>query len=141
MSIRVFYDKIGFRLKGSGKIKGYLEKVIRDQKMTPGDLNFILTCDDSLIDINRKFLNHDYYTDVISFCYNDGNVLNGEIYISIDTVKENAKRYSVKFNDEVLRVMIHGTLHLCGYVDGSIEERETMNELQNRYIKEFKEKV
>ena len=109
--------------------------------MNPGDLIFIIATDREIRKINKEFLNHDYNTDVIAFNYNEGNVINGEIYISIETVKRNSINYKVSFREELIRVMIHGTLHLCGYVDESFEEREKMNVLQDRYIKEFKEAI
>ena len=120
MTIKVFYDEIKFRLKGSGKIKRFLEKVILAEKMVPGDLNFVFTSDETLLDINIRFLGHDYYTDVIAFDYNSDNRVNGEVYISVDTVERNAASFGVKRDEEVARVMIHGTLHLCGYKDGTM---------------------
>ncbi len=138
MSIRIFYDEINYRLKRSGKIKKFLEKVILAEKKVPGDLNFIFTNDENLLEINVKFLEHDYYTDVISFVNSDGNEVNGEIYISIDTVKRNASHYKVLGYEEVIRVMIHGTLHLCGYRDGTEEERDYMIKRQEMQLNEFR---
>jgi ssRNA-specific RNase YbeY (16S rRNA maturation enzyme) len=90
LSIKIYYDEVIYRLKGSGKIKKFLEKVILAEKKVPGDLNFIFTNDENLLEINIKFLGHDYYTDVISFVNSDGDEVNGEVYISVDTVKRNA---------------------------------------------------
>lgn len=137
MNIKIFYDNINYRLKGSGKIKKFLEKVIVAENKVPGDLNFVFTDDGNLLQINRKFLEHDYYTDVISFAYNTEDKISGEVYISIDTVKKNAAAYKVPVWEEVLRVMIHGTLHLCGHLDGETQERLKMTELQEMYLVEF----
>jgi rRNA maturation RNase YbeY len=138
LSIKIYYDEVIYRLKGSGKIKKFLEKVILAEKKVPGDLNFIFTNDENLLEINIKFLGHDYYTDVISFVNSDGDEVNGEVYISVDTVKRNASVHKVPGYEEVIRVMIHGTLHLCGYRDGSEEEREYMIKKQEMQLNEFR---
>lgn len=126
MKIRIFYDNVKFRLKGSKQVLNKIEKVIRSEKMIPGDLIFIVTDDREIRKINKEFLKHNYNTDVIAFNYNEGNILNGEIYISIETVKKNSVNYKVSCTEEFIRVMIHGTLHLCGYDDKSSVERKIM---------------
>jgi len=106
------------------------------QGMIPGDLNFIITGDESLKNINREFLKHDYYTDVISFRYNEGETIDGEVYISEDTVKRNAKNYKVSYNEEMKRVILHGTLHLCGMEDITEAGRMKMKELEDFWLAE-----
>lgn len=140
MSIRVFYDDVDFRLKGWKKIKRLIEKVISDEGKISGDLNFIMTNDSILKEINIKFLKHYYYTDVISFNYSDGNRINGEVYISIDTIKINAINYKISYNTELMRVIIHGVLHLCGYEDKSKKKKIEMRRIEDFWLKIFCEK-
>jgi len=137
LKIRINYDKIEYRIHRTKEIKKFLEKVIMDESKTPGDLVFILTDNESILDINKKFLEHDYYTDVIAFDYSEENIVNGEIYISIDTVKSNAVVYKSSLKEELLRVMVHGLLHLCGYRDNSEKEKEFMIARQENVLMKF----
>ncbi len=98
----------------------------------------ILCSDEYLLDINKKFLSHDYYTDIITFDYTEGKRISGELYISIDRVKENAKQLGVSFPNELHRVMIHGVLHLCGYKDKTRKDREMMRTKEDQKLKMLK---
>lgn len=134
MKIRIFYDNVKFRLKESKKVLNIIEKVIRREKKIPGDLIFIISNNKEVRKINKEFLNHNYNTDVIAFDYSERNTLNGEIYISYGKVKENANNYKVSCREELVRVMIHGTLHLCGYDDNTEEKRKLMMEKGEKWI-------
>jgi probable rRNA maturation factor len=141
LNIKFFYDQIEYRIHRTAEIKKFVGKVITEENKTPGDLLFIFTSDEIVRNINRKFLEHDYNTDVISFDYSSGKIVNGEIYISIDSVKRNALKYSVTISEELLRVIIHGVLHLCGYNDGNKNDRDFMFERQENRLKEFRKEI
>lgn len=115
-----------------------IEKLVTNENRILGDVNYILCSDAYLLDINRQYLNHDYYTDVISFDYCEENVISGDIFISVDTVADNAKEYGTTFENELERVMIHGVLHFVGYNDKSDEESKTMRAKENQYLSLFK---
>jgi rRNA maturation RNase YbeY len=138
LNIRIFYDGVGFRLRGWKRIKKLIDKVISEEGKISGDLNFILTDDITLREMNVKYLKHNYFTDVISFELGADRIIDGEVYISLDRVKINAKNYKVSYGNELLRVIIHGTLHLCGYDDKTDNERERMRKLEDFWIERFK---
>lgn len=140
MKIRIYYDDTGYRLKDSRKSLEFMKKVIRGERKSPGDLSFIMTNDKRLVEINKEFLKRNNYTDVIAFDYSVNNIVNGEIYISIDTVKRNALNYKVSLRKEVIRVMIHGILHLCGYKDKKNVEKKIMSSREEKWLKLFDKK-
>ena len=140
MKINIFYDEIKYRLYDSLNVRKLIEKVIRSENKIPGDLSFIITSDKNILEINREFLEHDYFTDVIAFSDNDNNIIHGEIYISIDTVERNSINYKVSLRNELIRVMLHGTLHLCGYEDETVKKKEIMREKEERWLKKLKSK-
>ena len=111
-----------------------LSKTIQEEGFLLGDITVIFVTDGYLLEMNKKHLNHDYYTDIITFDYCEGNIISGDLFISVDRVRENAATFDSPFLQELKRVMIHGVLHLCGHKDKTKEEEENMRSLENKYL-------
>jgi probable rRNA maturation factor len=139
LSLRIFYDETAFRLKGWRKAVKILNKVIEKEGKISGDLNFIITNDQRLREINIQFLEHDYYTDVITFNYSNGDIINGEVYVSLERVIENASNYKVSLRAEIFRVLIHGVLHLVGYNDLVKNEKIRMKQMEDYWLGKVEE--
>jgi len=139
LSIKIFYEEVDFRFQDWRKAVRLFKKVIGNENGIPGDLIFIITSDNELRKINIEFLKHNYFTDVIAFDNSRENVICGEIYISIDTVKTNSHNYNVSLKEEILRVMIHGLLHICGYQDNTEQKRNLMRKREDLWLKDFLE--
>ena len=138
MAINFSNDNIGFGLKQKTKLKLWIASVVKKEKYEIGNLNYSFTSDESLLKINIEYLNHNNYTDIITFNYNEGKKIAGDVFISIDRVKENAEKFNVKFEDELYRVMIHGVLHLCGYKDKTKADSELMRKKENSALRLIK---
>ncbi len=132
-----FYSENDFELQEEKSFDTWIRKVISSEKKQLGEINYIFCDDHYLYKINLKFLDHDTYTDIISFDNSEGDELNGDIFISTDRVTENAKEYNVDFSDELKRVMIHGILHLCGYGDKTESEAALMRQKEDEKIALF----
>ncbi|WP_179344613.1 rRNA maturation RNase YbeY [Winogradskyella ursingii] len=129
-----FNYETDFKLNNPHAVSQWISKTIEEENRTEGEINYIFCNDEYLYKINVDFLNHDTLTDIISFDYSVGNELHGDIYISIDRVKENANDFAVDFQDELARVMIHGVLHYCGYKDKLEHEAKTMRRKEDFYL-------
>ena len=123
--------RIKFRFSQQRKISDWITSVVQQEDSAIEHLSFIFCSDNYLLGINRDFLQHDYYTDIITFGLGSKKLLNGEIYISIDRIRENAKTFKVPVQEELHRVIIHGVLHLLGYSDKSPKQKRQMTDKEN----------
>lgn len=115
-------------------LTNWISKVCVDENYNLGDISLIFCSDEYLLDMNRTHLDHDYYTDIITFDYTDNQIVSGDLFISIDRVRDNASDFNVSFEHELHRVIIHGVLHLCGYKDKSDDEEKLMRTKENNAL-------
>jgi rRNA maturation RNase YbeY len=130
-----FTEDISFTLRNKNKLRKWIQVVIGNEKKLPGSLNFVFCSDEYLHKLNVQYLDHDTLTDIITFDLSENaDEISGEIYISIDRVKENAKKFTVPFYNELQRVMIHGILHLAGYHDKTQEQVTIMRGKEDKCL-------
>ena len=135
MSLQFFYEDTSFELENTPVIEVWIKQIINNYGFDLVDLNYIFCSDNYLLVINREHLNHDYYTDIITFDHSEENKkVESDIFISVDRVKENADSLSISFHQELSRVMAHGLLHLFGYSDKTSEEKIIMREKEDACI-------
>ena len=134
MAISFHSEGIRFDLKQKNKHKQWINSYIESYKKFPGKLSYIFTSNEQLLLMNREYLNHNYFTDVITFDYKVDDIIAGDIFIGMEQVKKNAELYGVETEEELRRVMIHGILHLLGFNDSSSEEKETMLKKENEAL-------
>ena len=115
-------------------VAAWIRRVAQTYGRRVGELGYVFCNDEKILDVNRQFLGHDYYTDIITFDYDEGDTINGDIFISLDTVRSNAEGLGKNYDEEFYRVVIHGVLHLCGINDKGPGEREIMEEAENRAL-------
>jgi probable rRNA maturation factor len=137
MSIQYFNEDIAFPKVKKRITSSWIKQVISIEEKRVGDISFIFCSDEYLLDVNIKYLNHDYYTDIITFDNVEGNVINGDIFISIDRVKENSIEFETRFDNEIHRIIIHGVLHLLGYKDKIKKDKHLMTIKEDIYLKLF----
>ena len=137
MAISFQNQEIRYKLEQPAKVKAWIKKIIALEKKKTGRIDFVFTNDEEVLKANVRFLNHTTYTDIITFDDCEADVINGDIIISIDRVKENATKFEVAFEMELKRVIIHGILHLCGYKDKTGKDAAIMREKENLALKKF----
>lgn len=129
-----FNYETDFELENEKSVSIWISQIISEEDCREGEINYIFCDDDYLHNINLKYLNHDTLTDIISFDYGVGKELHGDVYISIERVKENAIDFGVSFSNELARVLAHGVLHYCGYNDKQASDRLRMREKEDHYL-------
>jgi rRNA maturation RNase YbeY len=115
-------------------VKNAFDFIIKSEQKFPGEISVIFCSDNYLLKINEQYLNHNYYTDIVTFNYVENSVISGDLFISVHRVDENANQMGVNFDEELYRVMFHGMLHLCGYNDKTNAEKKVMREKEDFYL-------
>ena len=131
------YFRGDHQLNGIGTVRKWIAKVIDSHDCSLGELTYQFINDTDMLAINRKYLNHDNFTDIITFDYTDDYKISADIFVSIDRVRDNASTFSSAYQDEMMRVLIHGVLHCLGYPDKTKEEKEVMREKENECLELF----
>jgi len=133
--IRFHFLEGDITLTERSSLKAFIENLFKREKKKLSGLNYIFCSDDYLLDINKQYLKHDFYTDIITFGLSDpGKPISGEIYISLDRVRDNANQFNTTLKREIHRVIFHGALHLCGYRDKKKEEEILMRKMEDKYL-------
>ena len=136
--INFHVEDIDFKLQQKLRIKSWLKSIIEAEGFKTGDINYIFCSDNYLLKINIEYLAHDYLTDIITFDNSEvEELIEGDIFVSIDRVKDNAQGFEVSFEYELKRVLAHGILHLCGYLDKTDEDEKLMRSKENHYLQLF----
>ncbi|RKS96574.1 rRNA maturation RNase YbeY [Chryseobacterium defluvii] len=117
----------------------WLEDIILSEEKKPGEINYIFCDDEYLLKVNQDYLQHDYYTDIITFDYVKGKTISGEIFVSLQRISDNASTLSKNYEEELRRVLAHGILHLCGYKDKTEEEEKEMRRKEDVYLAKYTE--
>ena len=132
-----FNYETDFELENEAQYEDWISRIIESEGFDEGEINYIFCDDDYLHKINVEYLDHDTLTDIISFDYTVGNLIQGDIFVSVERVQDNAKDFNVSFEDELKRVMVHGVLHYCGYKDKSESDERLMREKEEEKMKMF----
>lgn len=132
--VSFFLEQTDFKFKFKTLTRSWLKLVAESEIRRLGDINIIFCSDNYILDVNKQYLDHDYFTDIITFDYCEGDRLSGDLFISVDSVRENSIEYGTEFNDELNRVIVHGLLHLIGYDDHCEEDIAEMRKKENYYL-------
>lgn len=135
--IKFVEEGVKSKLRNRRIIKSWIDNIVKSYSLKLGNLCYIFCNDDYILDVNRQYLQHDYYTDIITFDYSEDGIVSGDMFISVDTVLSNSQLFNSKYNTELNRVVIHGVLHLCGIKDKSDEDAKIMREAEDRALSEL----
>lgn len=138
VSVEFHTEDINFDVPNAHVLSAWIEKLVAQESYNLRQITFVFCSDAYLLDLNQQYLDHDTYTDIITFQYANKPDVEGDIFISLDRIRENAAQYNVSLEDELHRVMSHGVLHLCGYGDKSLEEKKRMTEKENQALELLK---
>jgi probable rRNA maturation factor len=139
MAIRFHTEDVQFTWKHKRILSSWVKEATQTENHRLGEVNVILCSDEYLLNMNKQFLQHDYYTDIITFDYTEENLISGDLYISLNRVQENALKNFVSTNNELYRVVIHGIMHLCGYNDKTNLDSQLMRQRENFYLSKLTE--
>lgn len=133
---KIFFhsEELDFQIENEEKTSNWIDSIISNHSKITGDITYIFCTDDYLLNVNKEHLSHDYYTDIITFDYTNNGVISGDLFISIDRVRDNATQLNQTFETELKRVMIHGVLHLIGFGDKTEAEAKIMREKEEESI-------
>lgn len=136
----IFYqnEEVKFPPIKRREVSRWINSIISSFDKKPGEISYMFCSDRRILEVNREYLRHDYYTDIITFDYVNGDIISGDMFISLDTVKSNAEKFGTEYMDELYRVIIHGILHLCGINDKTDEEQAEMTRYENKALEELK---
>lgn len=137
MPITFDSDNIEFPNIKKRETSAWIKKIANSYNKKIGDVGYLFCNDEKILEINRQYLDHDFYTDIISFDYSEGDIISGDIFISLDTVRTNSQKYNTDYQEELYRVIIHGVLHLCGLDDKLEEDAIRMRESENSALKQL----
>ena len=137
--ISFFSQEVSLPTFDQRKITDWIKKTAAFYGKRAGDISYVFCSDDRILEVNRQFLQHDYYTDVITFDYSEADIVSGDIFISVDTVRSNAEQFGQSYERELHRIIIHGVLHLCGQEDKTPETRRVMTEKEELALKTLEE--
>lgn len=134
MAISFYAEDIELPAIKKRTVSNWIKEVAETYGKKAGGISYIFCSDEKILEVNRQYLQHDYYTDIITFDYSSGNKISGDLFISLDTVKTNSEKFETSYNEELHRTIIHGILHLCGINDKGPGEREIMEENENKAL-------
>ncbi|HHX32398.1 MAG TPA: rRNA maturation RNase YbeY, partial [Bacteroidales bacterium] len=137
MPITFDSDNIEFPNIKKRETSAWIKKIANSYNKKVGNVGYLFCNDEKILEINRQYLDHDFYTDIISFDYSEGDIISGDIFISLDTVRSNSQKYNTDYKEELHRVIIHGVLHLCGLDDKMEEDANHMREAENSALKQL----